>query len=42
MLTRGPRAVIAQAIIFAWNRLGLAAHTQGVLAVAARDAVLAP
>ncbi|NGN91726.1 hypothetical protein G5C66_03090 [Nocardioides sp. KC13] len=42
VLARGPRAVIAQAIIFAWNRLGLAAHTQGVLAVAARDAVLAP
>ena len=42
VLTRGPRAVIAQAIIFAWNRLGLSAHTQGVLAVAARDAVLAP
>jgi thiopeptide-type bacteriocin biosynthesis protein len=41
-LTRGPRAVIAQAIIFAWNRLGLAARTQGVLAVAARDAILTP
>lgn len=41
-LTRGPRAVIAQAIIFAWNRLGLAAQTQGVLAVAARDAILSP
>lgn len=42
VLTRGPRAIIAQTIIFAWNRLGLAAHTQGVLAVAARDAVLTP
>jgi len=42
VLTRGPRAVIAQAIIFAWNRLGLAAQTQGVLAVAARDAILTP
>lgn len=41
-LTRGPRAIIAQTVIFAWNRLGLAAHTQGVLAVAARDAVLTP
>ena len=41
-LTRGIRAVIALHVIFHWNRLGLAARRQAVLAAAARHAVLGP
>jgi len=37
-LTRGLRAVLAHNVIFHWNRLGLPAKTQGILASAARDA----
>lgn len=37
-LTRGLRAVLAHNVIFHWNRLGLSAKTQGILASAARDA----
>jgi thiopeptide-type bacteriocin biosynthesis protein len=39
-LDRGLRAVIAQIVIFHWNRLGLSAHTQGILAHAAKAAAL--
>jgi thiopeptide-type bacteriocin biosynthesis protein len=41
-LTRGLRAVLAHAVIFHWNRLGLPAATQGILATAGRDAFLPP
>jgi thiopeptide-type bacteriocin biosynthesis protein len=41
-LTRGIRAVIALHLIFHWNRLGLTARAQAVLAAAARHAVLGP
>ncbi|MFD7713734.1 thiopeptide-type bacteriocin biosynthesis protein [Streptomyces sp. NPDC059786] len=41
-LERGLRDVIAYHVIFHWNRLGLAAHTQSVLAHAARTAILHP
>ncbi|MET9439397.1 thiopeptide-type bacteriocin biosynthesis protein [Streptomyces sp. NPDC006610] len=41
-LERGLRHVIAYHVIFHWNRLGLGAHTQSVLAHAARAAVLHP
>jgi thiopeptide-type bacteriocin biosynthesis protein len=34
-LTRGTRAILAHAVIFHWNRLGLSATTQGILARAA-------
>lgn len=37
-LTRGLRAVLAHNVIFHWNRLGLSAKTQCILANAARDA----
>lgn len=39
-LRRGLREVISYAIIFHWNRLGLAARTQAILAHAARTAIL--
>jgi thiopeptide-type bacteriocin biosynthesis protein len=39
-LDRGLRAVLAHVVIFHWNRLGLPATTQGILATAARDAYL--
>ena len=38
-LTRGVRAVIALHVIFHWNRIGLPATTQAILALAAKDAV---
>jgi len=41
-LTRGLRAVLAHNVIFHWNRLGLSAKTQGILASAARDAWIPP
>jgi thiopeptide-type bacteriocin biosynthesis protein len=39
-LGRGLRAVLTHVVIFHWNRLGLPATTQGILATAARDAYL--
>lgn len=39
-LDRGLRAVLAQIVIFHWNRLGLTAHAQGILAHAAKAAIL--
>ncbi|MFF1419669.1 thiopeptide-type bacteriocin biosynthesis protein [Streptomyces sp. NPDC058280] len=39
-LERGLRQVLAYHVIFHWNRLGLPARTQGILAWAARTAVL--
>jgi thiopeptide-type bacteriocin biosynthesis protein len=39
-LDRGLRAVLTHVVIFHWNRLGLPASTQGILATAARDAYL--
>lgn len=42
LLSRGLRAILAHAVIFHWNRLGLTAATQGILATAARDAFLPP
>ncbi|MDT0347043.1 thiopeptide-type bacteriocin biosynthesis protein [Streptomyces litchfieldiae] len=39
-LDRGLRHVLAYHVIFHWNRLGLPAHTQSVLAAAARSAAL--
>ncbi|MBM2623423.1 thiopeptide-type bacteriocin biosynthesis protein [Actinoplanes sp. LDG1-06] len=39
-LDRGLRAVLAQIVIFHWNRLGLSATAQGVLAYAAQAATL--
>ncbi|OIJ97770.1 methyltransferase [Streptomyces sp. MUSC 14] len=41
-LDRGLRHVIGYHVIFHWNRLGLAASTQSVLAHAARTAILHP
>ena len=41
LLTRGLRAVLAHTVIFHWNRFGLPANTQGILARAA-TAVLLP
>ena len=38
-LTRGIRTIIALHVIFAWNRLGLPASTQALLAKAAAEAV---
>ena len=38
-LTRGLRAVIAKHVIFHWNRIGLPAATQAVLAHAAKEAI---
>lgn len=42
ILQRGIRDVLAHHVIFHWNRLGLAAPTQGILAHAARDTVMHP
>lgn len=39
-LDRGPRAVLTHVLIFHWNRLGLSAAAQGVLAHAATAALL--
>ena len=39
-LGRGLRATTAQIVIFHWNRLGLSAHAQGILAHAAKAAAL--
>jgi thiopeptide-type bacteriocin biosynthesis protein len=39
-LQRGLRATISHIVIFHWNRLGLPAHTQGILARAAVEAFL--
>jgi len=39
-LTRGLRAVLAQVVIFHWNRLGLSAATQALLADAAARACI--
>ncbi|MFF3501192.1 thiopeptide-type bacteriocin biosynthesis protein [Streptomyces sp. NPDC003247] len=41
-LDRGLRHLIAYHVIFHWNRLGLAAPTQSILAHAARTAILDP
>lgn len=41
-LHRGLRDVLAHAVIFHWNRLGLAYETQSVLANAAKTAVFGP
>jgi thiopeptide-type bacteriocin biosynthesis protein len=41
-LQRGVRDILAHHVIFHWNRLGLAANTQAVLARAARDTVMNP
>ncbi|MFB4193390.1 thiopeptide-type bacteriocin biosynthesis protein [Streptomyces carpaticus] len=41
-LHRGTRDILAHHVIFHWNRLGLPAPTQRLLARAARDAVLNP
>jgi protein-L-isoaspartate(D-aspartate) O-methyltransferase len=38
-ITRGLRAVLAHHVLFAWNRLGISAPDQHVLAAAARQAV---
>lgn len=42
ILGRGLREVISYHVIFHWNRLGLSARTQSVLAHAARAAILQP
>ncbi|MEG3635524.1 thiopeptide-type bacteriocin biosynthesis protein [Micromonospora palythoicola] len=39
-LTRGVRAVVAEHVIFHWNRIGIPATTQATLAHAATDAIL--
>lgn len=39
-LDRGLRMILAQTVIFAWNRLGLSAPAQSVLAHAAKNALL--
>ena len=39
-LDRGLRATLAQIVIFHWNRLGLSASAQGILAHAAKAATL--
>lgn len=39
-INRGLRAVVSHIVIFHWNRLGLPAHTQGILARAALEAFL--
>jgi thiopeptide-type bacteriocin biosynthesis protein len=39
-LDRGMRAILTHVVIFYWNRLGLSAAGQGVLAHAARSALL--
>jgi thiopeptide-type bacteriocin biosynthesis protein len=41
-LTRGLRAVLAHHILFHWNRLGITAASQAILAVAAREVVFDP
>jgi thiopeptide-type bacteriocin biosynthesis protein len=41
-LQRGPRDILAYHVIFHWNRLGLPARQQAILARAARDAILGP
>ncbi|GAA1309776.1 thiopeptide-type bacteriocin biosynthesis protein [Saccharothrix xinjiangensis] len=41
-LTRGLRDVLSYHVIFHWNRLGLTARTQAILAHAARHAILGP
>ncbi|WP_433228843.1 thiopeptide-type bacteriocin biosynthesis protein [Actinomadura formosensis] len=41
-LDRGLRAVLTHVVIFHWNRLGLSATTQGILARAATAAFLSP
>ncbi|MGH4016748.1 MAG: thiopeptide-type bacteriocin biosynthesis protein [Pseudonocardiaceae bacterium] len=41
-LERGVRNILAHHVIFHWNRLGLAARTQSILARAARDTVMNP
>ncbi|GGQ42950.1 thiopeptide-type bacteriocin biosynthesis protein [Couchioplanes azureus] len=40
LLERGLRAILAQVVIFHWNRLGLSATAQSVLAHAAKSALL--
>jgi thiopeptide-type bacteriocin biosynthesis protein len=42
LLDRGLRAIITHLVIFHWNRLGLSATTQGLLAHAATTALLPP
>ncbi|WP_163511201.1 thiopeptide-type bacteriocin biosynthesis protein [Fodinicola acaciae] len=39
-LSRGLRAILTQVVIFHWNRLGLSAQSQGILARAATAALL--
>jgi Lantibiotic biosynthesis dehydratase C-term len=39
-LSRGLRAILAYTVIFHWNRLGLSATSQAVLARAASQAIL--
>ncbi|MBW4722280.1 thiopeptide-type bacteriocin biosynthesis protein [Saccharothrix obliqua] len=41
-LTRGLRDVLSYHVIFHWNRLGLTARTQAILAHSARHAILGP
>jgi thiopeptide-type bacteriocin biosynthesis protein len=41
-LNRGLRDILSYHVIFHWNRLGLAARTQALLAHAARQAILGP
>jgi thiopeptide-type bacteriocin biosynthesis protein len=40
LLDRGIRAILTHVLIFQWNRLGLTASSQGILAHAARSALL--
>jgi thiopeptide-type bacteriocin biosynthesis protein len=40
LLGRGLRAILAHAVLFHWNRLGLSARTQGILARAATSVYL--
>jgi thiopeptide-type bacteriocin biosynthesis protein len=41
-LQRGQREVLSYHVIFHWNRLGLSALRQAILARTARDAILGP
>jgi thiopeptide-type bacteriocin biosynthesis protein len=41
-LLRGLRDVLAHHVIFAWNRRGIPAHEQAVLATTARDCIFGP
>ncbi|MFI6288270.1 thiopeptide-type bacteriocin biosynthesis protein [Streptomyces sp. NPDC051018] len=41
-LDRGLRRILSLHVIFHWNRMGLTMHSQGVLALTARTAILGP